>query len=140
MACTSGEDIDNLYIYCLNIYMVPDIGVIYLSLIAVMSFFLMWKGIKITTLPIFVLFLSLNIYLFMESINNDYEYIEILDIDRLQQYKVIDKVTGDFIIDDENYNIENLLRLPIYIILINFLSTIVYGLRHLFIERIRSYI
>ena len=140
MACTSGEDIDNLYIYCFDIYMVPDIGAIYLSLIAVMSFFLMWKGIKVTTLPIFVLFLSLNIYLFMESINNDYEYIEILDIDRLQQYKVIDKVTGDFIIDDENYNIENLLRLPIYIILINFLSTIVYGLRHLFIERIRSYI
>ena len=140
MTCTSGEDINNLYIYCFDVYMAPDIGVIYLSLIAIMSFFLMWKGIKVTTLPIFVLFLSLNIYLFMESINNDYEYIEILDIDKLQQYKVIDKVTGDFIIDDENYNIENLLRLPIYIILINFLSTIVYGLRHLFIERIRSYI
>jgi len=63
-----------------------------------------------------------------------------LKLDRLQQYKVIDKIIGDFIIDDENYNIENLLHLPIYIVLINFLSTIVYGLRHLFIERIRSYI
>ena len=140
MACTSGEDATTLYIYCSEIYIIPNTHTIYFSIVAITTILLMWKGIKVTTLPIFVLFLSLNIYLFMESINNDYEYIEILNINRLQQYKVIDKIIGDFIIDDENYNIENLLHLPIYIVLINFLSTIVYGLRHLFIERIRSYI
>ena len=140
MACTSGEDATTLYIYCSDIYIIPNVHAIYFSIVAITTILLMWKGIKITTLPIFILFLTTNLILFMRIINFNTENLAFIDYREFRQYRAIDKATGTYNINTTATTTIATITLHVYTLAINFLSTIVYGLRYLFMDRIRSYV